>query len=223
MTAPFVTPYGVFDRSTNEAGRFTGCSRFVLRARAFCQRFVARTSYVRDGPQISKLLALILRHRPDRFDIVLDPEGYASLKDVLVALRAHFPDATEEDVVAVVETIEPDKRRYTLSDGEIRANYGHSLTSRIAHEQGTPPAVPWHGTTNPAVPNIVERGLLPMKRQYVHLTVDSVLAERVGARRGTPRVIKVDAARAHADGVVFHRANDSFWLADEVAARYLQL
>jgi putative RNA 2'-phosphotransferase len=171
--------------------------------------------------RISKLLALILRHRPGEFGIVLDAEGYAGLDEVLAAVRTRIGSATLADLEAVVSRIEPEKSRYRIADGEIRANYGHSLPGRIEQQQEVPPAVLWHGTPEHALAEISRRGLLPMRRQYVHLTTSSELALRIGARHGRPRLLKVDAARAHADGVAFYRANDAFWLAVQIPQAYL--
>lgn len=170
---------------------------------------------------ISKVLSLILRHKPEQFGVVLDAEGYALIDDVLAAVRVRIPDVTERDLTAVVETIEPDKRRFTLAEDEIRANYGHSLRERIQHEVQVPPAILWHGTTENAAPVILSDGIRPMRRQYVHLTTDLDLAARIGARRGSACLLKVDALRAHAGGVSFYRANESFWLADLVPARFV--
>jgi putative RNA 2'-phosphotransferase len=85
--------------------------------------------------KLSKLLALILPHEPGRFGVTLDPEGYASLNDVLVAVRSRHSDATEMDILAVVNSVEPEKQRYSVSDGDIRANYGHSLADQVSHER----------------------------------------------------------------------------------------
>jgi putative RNA 2'-phosphotransferase len=173
--------------------------------------------------RLSRLLSLILRHQPKRFGVVLDPEGYADVHEVLLAVRTEIANATEQDILAVVENIEPEKQRFSISEGEIRANYGHSLASRIEHTAGLPPRVLWHGTAERALAGITIHGLLPMRRQYVHLTTDERIAVRIGSRHGTPRTIKVDAARAHEDGTVFYRANDSFWLADRIALSYLEI
>ncbi|HEY6125108.1 MAG TPA: RNA 2'-phosphotransferase, partial [Steroidobacteraceae bacterium] len=104
---------------------------------------------------------------------------------------------------------------------DIRANYGHSFAERVAHDRQTPPALLLHGTTEAAAPLILRDGLRPMKRQYVHMTPDRELALRVGARRGKPRIVKVAALAALEDGVVFYRANESFWLADSIPPKYL--
>jgi putative RNA 2'-phosphotransferase len=172
--------------------------------------------------RISKLLSLMLRHEPQRFGLLLDPEGYASVEDVLGAVRTRIADATEADLTAIVSTLETNKQRFTIIDGEIRANYGHSLAERITHERAVPPPLLWHGTTLHAMDRIRETGLLPMKRQYVHLTTDTQLAARIGARHGVAHILTIDAAQAHHDGVVFYRANPFFWLADTIPARYCQ-
>jgi putative RNA 2'-phosphotransferase len=170
---------------------------------------------------LSKLMSLVLRHDPDSFGVALDAEGYAALDELVTALRTRIPDLVLDDILEVVETLEPDKRRFTIIDREIRANYGHSIADRIVHPPCAPPEVLWHGTTQRALPEIRVQGLLPMQRQYVHMTDDRTLARRIGSRRGIPHILQVDAARAFADGIPFYRANASFWLADALPAGYL--
>jgi putative RNA 2'-phosphotransferase len=172
--------------------------------------------------EISRLLSLMLRHEPAKFALTLDAEGFAPIEDVLTALQSRLPDTTADDIRTVVATIEPDKRRFSIEDGDIRANYGHSLAERIAQQKAAPPALLLHGTTEPAALRILEEGLTPMRRQYVHMTVNRELALRVGARRGKPVLLAVDAAAAHDGGVAFYRANESFWLADSVPAIFIR-
>ncbi len=173
--------------------------------------------------ELSKLLSFMLRHEPAKFGLVLDAEGFVSLEETLRAVCTRFPQASEADIFSVVEQVEPDKRRFSIVERDIRANYGHSLAERIRHDAVTPPASLLHGTNAAAVDVILRSGLAPMNRQYVHLTTHIDLASRVGARRGKPVILHVDAAAAHRDGVRFYRANESFWLADSVPAHYLAL
>src|SRR5690349_15659133 len=37
--------------------------------------------------RVSKLMSLILRHKPEQFEVILDPEGYAPVQDLVRALR----------------------------------------------------------------------------------------------------------------------------------------
>ena len=171
--------------------------------------------------RISKLLALILRHEPHVFGLVLDPEGYVELEAVLHAVRSKSPTTTRADLERVVAENEPEKRRFQIEGDSIRANYGHSLSTRIYHDVVEPPAQLLHGTNTKAVSQILKEGLLPKKRQYVHLTTSTEIATKVGARRGSHCLILIDAAAAHANGVKFYRANEAFWLADAIPAHYL--
>lgn len=172
--------------------------------------------------RISKLMSLILRHKPDQFGVVLDPEGYADMRDLLGALRASIPDASVEDIHRVVVLIEPDKARFTIERSDIRANYGHSLSERIAQPRVTPPRVLLHGTSEGVAGAIRREGIRPMQRQYVHLTTNPDLAARVGGRHGRPCVLEVDAHRASQAGVAFYRANEFFWLADFVPPDFVR-
>ena len=171
--------------------------------------------------RVSKGLARVLRHDAVRLGLVMDPEGYVHLEEVVSALGRMGIGATEELVREVVAYVDPNKRRYTIVVGAIRANYGHSLERRIEHAPAMPPDVLFHGTTVAMKMKILLEGLLPMGRQYVHLTTEPELAKQVGARRGTPCVLRVEARRASKNGIVFMPANQFFWLTERVPAMYL--
>lgn len=173
--------------------------------------------------RISKRMALLLRHAPDSAGLILDPEGFVSIEDLVIALQRTMPDVNADTVRSVVALVEPHKQRYSIVDDCVRANYGHSTTERIQHTAAMPPEILFHGTSVSAVPMILEAGLRPMGRQYVHLTPDRKLAASVGARHGQPCLIQVDARSAHAAGIVFFKANFTFWLAQSVAPAYLRV
>lgn len=172
--------------------------------------------------QISKFMSLILRHEPERFGVTLDAEGFATIDELLVALRRERPEIKRSDIHAVVETVEAKKGRFAIEGNEIRAAYGHSLAGRIEHKPVVPPDLLYHGTHVRALPGIMTTGLRPMGRQYVHLTTDSETARRVGSRRGPPCLLEVAAHRAHTDGTIFYRANLTFWLVDQLDTKYLK-
>ena len=172
---------------------------------------------------LSKHMSRILRHEAEQLNLQLDPEGYVPIEALLAALQRAGVPATEASVRAVVETMEPRKQRFSLADGWIRANYGHSLALRIDHQPGAPVGFLYHGTTVPTRDKIMLEGLRPMGRQYVHLTPDADLARMVGGRHGKPCLLRVDAVRAHAEGIAFYQANRNFWLTDHVPPQYLGL
>ena len=170
---------------------------------------------------LSKFMSLILRHKPEDFGVVLDPEGWTGIDELLEAMNRERP-VTRAQLEDVVQQVEPDKQRFSIEGEEIRANYGHSLAGKITHEAAAPPELLFHGTNTRVLETILEGGLEPMSRQYVHLTPNGELASRVGGRRGKPVLVTVEAGRAHAAGVVFYRANHAFWLTDRVPAEFLR-
>jgi putative RNA 2'-phosphotransferase len=172
--------------------------------------------------RISKLMSLILRHKPEQFGVILDAEGYAPIDDVVRAVRESMPDASIDDLRGVVACIEPDKARFSIEGSDIRANYGHSLRDRIEQPRVVPPEVLLHGTSESVVQGIRRDGIQPMRRQYVHLTTNRDLAGRVGGRRGRATVLEVEALRAFKAGLIFYRANESFWLADFIPPAFIR-
>lgn len=169
----------------------------------------------------SKWMSLVLRHRPADFGVVLDGAGWTRVDDLLAAAaRARVP-LDEPTLRRVVE--ENDKRRFALSDDgtRIRASQGHSVDVELGLKPVEPPAVLFHGTATRFLDSIRERGLLPGTRQHVHLSADEATAVNVGARHGRPAVLRVNAARMDAAGLLFFRSANGVWLCDSVPAEYL--
>ena len=68
---------------------------------------------------------------------------------------------------------------------------------------------------------LLDMGLIPKTRLYVHLSGDYDTARKVGARHGSPRVYQINAARMAADGYVFYRSVNGVWLTKAVPTLYL--
>ncbi|MBO2436773.1 RNA 2'-phosphotransferase [Actinomadura nitritigenes] len=170
--------------------------------------------------KISKYLAKHLRHRPERIGLTLDAGGWARVPDLLDAAARHgfpFTRAELEHVVAV-----NDKRRYALDGDRIRAVQGHSIDVDLGLPAVPPPELLYHGTTDAAAPAIRREGLRRMDRHAVHLSPDPETARRVGARRGRPVVLVVEAGRMAADGHEFRVSANGVWLAGAVPPEYLR-
>ena len=114
-----------------------------------------------------------------------------------------------------------DKQRLELRDGRVRAAQGHSVPVDLGLEPVTPPAVLYHGTVSRFLPGILADGLRPGRRHHVHLSADERTAARVGARRGTPVILRVDAAGMHRDGHAFFQAANGVWLTAAVPAKWI--
>lgn len=172
--------------------------------------------------ELSKLLALLLRHRAADHGLALDPEGFVPLDDVLAAIarRRGWSWVRAEHIGEVIARQE--KRRYEIVDGDIRAIYGHSVATAISYPAVVPPEALLHGTARRFVETIMSEGLRPMSRQYVHLTDDPALARLTGRRRDPdPAILRIDAARAHSAGIVFYQADNGVFLAKAVPPEYI--
>ena len=167
--------------------------------------------------RVSKKLAKYLRHTPEELGLTLQPGGWVPVDDLLNAARNHGFPINYDELVEVVET--NDKRRFSFDDtGDlIRANQGHSVLVDLQLEEATPPDVLYHGTVDRFLPSVLEVGLTRGNRHHVHLSKDIETARRVGARRGKPIILMVDAGRMNKDGHQFFVSANGVWLTDAVS------
>lgn len=173
--------------------------------------------------QLSRTLSHALRHEPWVYELELDDEGWVSLATLISALkenRSRWQDLTEDHVHRMMAAA--DKQRYQVTNGKIRALYGHSIPERLTKEPAAPPEILYHGTAPATAEIILRDGLQPMARQYVHLSADRETAENVGQRKsGKPVILRVRASEAAAQRVPFYVGNDKVWLADTVPGEFI--
>lgn len=169
-------------------------------------------------PRLSKTVAHALRHKPDRYGLALDADGWVPVDALLAALRQRrrvWRNLTADDLVTMMDRAE--KQRYELRDGRIRAYYGHPVPATIARTPAEPPDVLFHGISPKAAETILSEGLKPMRRQVVHLSTDRTTALQVGRRHASaPVILAINAAEAYRAGVAFFLGNDDVWLAAEI-------
>ncbi|MFG2293160.1 RNA 2'-phosphotransferase [Streptomyces sp. NPDC048603] len=172
--------------------------------------------------KVSKYVSKHLRHQPERIGLVLDPQGWVEIDDLLRAAGNHGFHFTRAELDHVVAA--NDKQRFAVEGTRIRANQGHTVTGvDLGLPEAEPPAFLYHGTVPASLDAIRAEGLRPMRRHHVHLSPDRETATRVGARRGRPVVLVVDAAAMHAAGHVFRVSANGVWLVDAVPPEFLRL
>jgi len=171
---------------------------------------------------VSKYLSKHLRHEPERLGLTLAPGGWVPVAELLAACEgAGFPIGSEE-LAEVVRT--SSKKRFSFDQSRllIRANQGHSVGVDLQLDPLLPPDELYHGTGESAVPSILERGILRMDRDHVHLSADVATARAVGTRHGRPVVFAIAAASMAHDGHRFYRSDNLVWLVEHVPAEYLR-
>jgi putative RNA 2'-phosphotransferase len=178
---------------------------------------------IRDS--LSRLVSKTLRHEPESFGLYPDLDGFVPLEDLVAALRrsgCEFARLTVREIEDMVSHAL--KRRHEIVGGKIRALYGHSIAVPIRRFAAEPPEVLFHGTTEDAISRIQAFGLQPIRRQHVHLSEDVSIAREVALRRRKKcAVFKVDARRAHLDGISFFRGGELVWLAQQISWKYLNV
>ncbi len=175
-----------------------------------------------DHVRISKTLSYWLRHKPDDANLTLSADGWASVDDVLVALRGQSLPGDIDTLLEVVET--NDKQRFELSPdlSQLRARQGHSVEIDLALSASVPPAVLFHGTVARFLPPIMSEGLSKMRRHHVHLSADEQTARRVGSRRGDAVILIIDAETMHREGMTFFVTSNGVWLTERVPPQFLR-
>jgi putative RNA 2'-phosphotransferase len=170
----------------------------------------------KEKTRISKRLARHLRHDPAAIGLTLAPGGWTEVTTLLDALAL-----TREELDEVVET--NTKRRFAFDETgtRIRASQGHSVPIDLDLPDATPPAVLYHGTVEKFLAPILREGLRPMNRHAVHLSATVETARTVGARRGKPIILRIDAAAMTAAGHRFQVSANKVWLTASVPPTYL--
>ncbi|MDM0108659.1 RNA 2'-phosphotransferase [Variovorax sp. J22R24] len=188
----------------------------------------SRAPLVRSGmkPDLvpkSRLLARVLRHKPELWGVKLDREGWCTVEALMEGAAKVGQMLSLGELHEIVAT--NDKARFTLSpDGvRIRAAQGHSVPVVLNLRTVVPPPVLYHGTVRKNLPAIRREGLKPMSRHAVHLSATKEAAAAVGGRRGAPVVLIVDSYAMNRAGFEFQQAENDVWLTAAVPPQFLKL
>ncbi|GHU02662.1 putative RNA 2'-phosphotransferase [Spirochaetia bacterium] len=172
--------------------------------------------------QLSKFLSLVLRHRPEIIHLNMDSAGWVDMDELITnAGKYNNIQLNKEIITEIVKT--NDKQRFIVDaeNSRIRANQGHSINIDLGLEPQTPPPELYHGTAARFIPSIMENGLRPMSRQYVHLSRTIETALTVVKRHGEPVVLSINAKAMYENGYTFYLSENNVWLADHVPREYM--
>ena len=173
--------------------------------------------------RISVKMSWLLRHCQTPRYIELDG-GWADVKTILSVLKERFPEVTLETIRQIVAADEKGRYSFDKTGTKIRANQGHSIPGvMIEMESPEPPEFLYHGTAYRFLESILQDGLKPMSRQFVHISPDYATAVKVGSRHGKPVVLKIRARDFVADGHELYRSSNGVWQARAVPPQYLSV
>lgn len=161
----------------------------------------------------SKQLAFLLRHDTE-YSFVQG--GWRIVMDLI-----NHHGFTMEELEEIVRTDEKGRYEFNGDKNLIRARQGHSINVDVELEETTPPDILYHGTATRFVNSILREGLLPMSRQYVHLSSDIETAKKVGIRHGEPHILSINAKQMADDGFKFFKSRNGVWLIKRVPVKYI--
>jgi putative RNA 2'-phosphotransferase len=178
-----------------------------------------------DIKKISKLLSLVLRHKPQIIGIQLDDNGWTNvdklIKNILYQSKGFSFTITKDILDEIVKTNNKKRFEYNSDGSMIRARQGHSVSVDLGYKQVTPPNVLYHGTSEDVVDCIFESGIEKRNRHHVHLSENHETAMAVGKRHGKPCVLTVDCKSMVSDGYEFFKTDNGVWLVDHVPSIYI--
>ena len=172
--------------------------------------------------ETSNYMALLLRHQPEKGNIIIDTQGYTDVNSLLKALNI--------DKLTLDKIIREDKKQrysYNSNSTKIRANQGHSLDYvKIDFKEYIPNGPIYHGTAKKFLDSILKTGLISQSRNYVHLSQDLNTAENVGIRHAKSRVnlviFEIDYQKMIKDGYKFYISDNNVVLTEKVPKQYLK-
>ena len=174
--------------------------------------------------KLSKKISCLLRHTPQFYNLELDNEGWTSIDKLVDEYNKRHNDKQQITPQHLMEmSSKCNKGRFEIKNDKIRALYGHTLSVKIDKPQAKPPNFLYHGTSPEYLKSIQKNGLLPRKRQYVHLAKDVDTAVMNGKRKDkAPIILVINAKKAHEDGKNFYIGSEQIWLSDSIPAEYIE-
>ena len=204
-------------RQCREHGHFSGTNCPVCNAEG---KFIMSD---REANSLGRILALVLRHAPEKFGVEMDLNGWVNSRELSEAIqnqRRHFHwlRGWHFEAIANADT----KGRYQVEGEMIRATYGHSIELELdLPTDDIPEALYW-----PCDPDTVathmEYGITAGDRKHVHLSKTISNAMEAGhVRISRPAILEIDTTRAIADGHTIWRAGTTVFLCEEMPSEYL--
>ncbi len=171
--------------------------------------------------RITRSLAYMLRHQPEKFDVEVDAYGFADVDEVIRALNERLGESVVlEDVEAAVES--GDRVRYEIQGNTIRALYGHSIPVEPG-KSSKPPELLYLAIPSRDAERAQRFGLRGGRRRFVHLALSESDARDAGRRASREyTVLTIRALDAWEEGINFYDRR-SLFLAEEVPTHLIEI
>ncbi len=174
--------------------------------------------------QFGRIMAGVLRHFPDKFDLEMDKQGWVEATEFIEAVkiqRRHFHFLETKHLQAVVET-DP-KGRYQLNNGRLRATYAHTLDLDLDLPTDQNPEHLYFACSKEDSDEYLEHGLYPGDRNMVHLSSTRLNALEAGRHIiGKPIVLLADVRAVEGAGHEIMKACTTVYLTKDIPGEFLK-
>lgn len=178
----------------------------------------------RELEHVARTMAGVLRHFPERFGLKMDRHGWVDVREFIRAMVERQPRYHWLRVHHIVALIETDpKGRYQISNGKMRATYGHSFDVELDLPTDGIPDRLFYPATSEEVAILLETGIRPSDRRMVHLSktaADAYSAGRVRTER--PELLEIAADEMVRENITVYRAGRTVFTTKEVPARFIR-
>ncbi len=169
----------------------------------------------------SKIISYWLRHNPQDANLDVDEFGWAKIERLLSALQDKEIYFTSANLIELNNGFDKVRWEIDIEQNRIRATHGHSFPVLLDEKTDIPPDTLFHGTASTTITKIIVDGLLPMNRQFVHLSENIETATIVAKRHGKPFIIEINIQELINDGWRFYKTSDNVWLTTKIPTKYL--
>jgi putative RNA 2'-phosphotransferase len=177
----------------------------------------------RELDSLGRIMAGVLRHFPEKLGIMVDGHGWVDISEFVEAVgisRSGFQWLKEHHVEAIAMT-DP-KGRYQIDGGMIRATYGHTIDVRLDDLPAAEIDEFYYPVTEEEIDIILEGGLNPIDRKYVHLSGSLEKAVEAGkVRTEEPLILRIDGKKAKENGIAIYKAGNDVYVTDRIDAQYI--
>lgn len=169
--------------------------------------------------RVGRMMAGILRHFPERFNLTMDGRGWVDLDDFITEVKAARRDYNRwlrrDHIEALVETDE--KGRYQIDGGMLRATYAHSVEVNLDDLPEAETEELYFPVAEEEMDLVLEAGLRPTDRNMIHLSSSAEKAYSAGrVHNPDPIILTIDVAAAQRGGSAILRAGKTVYVTDAV-------
>ena len=177
--------------------------------------------------KLSVYMSYLLRHHPEAAGLDMDKHGWVDTAQFIDGINGSGKHSIDMELLReIVETDNKGRYRFSEDMSRIKACQGHSVPwVEPEVEILPPPEFLYHGTTAQAFEKIKASGAISkMSRHAVHTHASPDFAWLSAERwkgKVTPVLLKIAAAKMHAEGCEFGKTENDVWCIDEVPVRFI--